>query len=176
MKEELAKVNRRGILTINSQPNINGKPSTDPIVGWGPDGGYIFQKVGFEEAAADVSEEVPSAYFEQRPLYVEAKQEDASEAQLAVHGTLKNLLQHHNSKASILRRSAFLMVQLSLPYITTGKTMALTIRTFVGCEKHLAEVSGSGSFPLASLFEAEMQEPQTWPSRGCRGETVGLTP
>ncbi|XP_077787141.1 methylenetetrahydrofolate reductase (NADPH)-like isoform X2 [Podarcis muralis] len=44
MKEELAKVNRRGILTINSQPNINGKPSTDPIVGWGPDGGYVFQK------------------------------------------------------------------------------------------------------------------------------------
>uniref|UniRef100_A0A670JMB4 Uncharacterized protein n=1 Tax=Podarcis muralis TaxID=64176 RepID=A0A670JMB4_PODMU len=51
---------------------------------------------------------------------------------LAVHGTLKSLLQHHNSKASILRRSAFFMVQLSLPYITTGKTMALTIRTFVG--------------------------------------------
>nr|XP_028572281.1 methylenetetrahydrofolate reductase-like [Podarcis muralis] len=83
MKEELAKVNRRGILTINSQPNINGKPSTDPIVGWGPDGGYVFQKVGFEEAAADVSEEAPSAYVEQRPLYVEAKQEGASEAQLA---------------------------------------------------------------------------------------------
>uniref|UniRef100_A0A670HUA8 Immunoglobulin domain-containing protein n=1 Tax=Podarcis muralis TaxID=64176 RepID=A0A670HUA8_PODMU len=51
---------------------------------------------------------------------------------LAVHGTLKSLLQHHNSKASILRRSAFFMVQLSLPYITTGKTIALTIRTFVG--------------------------------------------
>uniref|UniRef100_A0A670HX98 Uncharacterized protein n=1 Tax=Podarcis muralis TaxID=64176 RepID=A0A670HX98_PODMU len=51
---------------------------------------------------------------------------------LAVHGTLKSLLQHHNSKASILRRSAFFMVQLSLPYITTGKTIAFTIRTFVG--------------------------------------------
>uniref|UniRef100_A0A670IZM5 Uncharacterized protein n=1 Tax=Podarcis muralis TaxID=64176 RepID=A0A670IZM5_PODMU len=51
---------------------------------------------------------------------------------LAVHGTLKSLLQHHNSKASILQRSAFFMVQLSLPYITTGKTIALTIRTFVG--------------------------------------------
>ncbi|XP_077779155.1 methylenetetrahydrofolate reductase (NADPH)-like [Podarcis muralis] len=48
MKEELAKVNRRGILTINSQPNINGKPSTDPIVGWGPDGGYVFQKAYLE--------------------------------------------------------------------------------------------------------------------------------
>lgn len=46
LKEELEKVNRRGVLTINSQPNINGKPSTDPIVGWGPAGGYVFQKVG----------------------------------------------------------------------------------------------------------------------------------
>lgn len=45
MKEELLRVNRQGILTINSQPNINGKPSSDPIVGWGPSGGYVFQKV-----------------------------------------------------------------------------------------------------------------------------------
>ena len=44
LKDELEKVNRRGVLTINSQPNINGKPSTDPIVGWGPAGGYVFQK------------------------------------------------------------------------------------------------------------------------------------
>lgn len=45
LKDELEKVNKRGVLTINSQPNINGKPSTDPIVGWGPPGGYVFQKV-----------------------------------------------------------------------------------------------------------------------------------
>lgn len=45
LKDQLEKVNRRGVLTINSQPNINGKPSTDPIVGWGPAGGYVFQKV-----------------------------------------------------------------------------------------------------------------------------------
>ena len=51
---------------------------------------------------------------------------------LAVQGTLKSLLQHHSSKASILQRSAFFTVQLSHPYITTGKTMALTKRTFVG--------------------------------------------
>ena len=51
---------------------------------------------------------------------------------LAVQGTLKSLLQHHSSKASILRRSAFLMVQLSHPYMTTGKSMALTRWTFVG--------------------------------------------
>ena len=50
---------------------------------------------------------------------------------LAVQGTLKSLLQHHNSKASILWRSAFFMVQLSCPYMTTGKTTALTIQTFV---------------------------------------------
>ena len=51
---------------------------------------------------------------------------------LAVQGTLKILLQHHSSKASILRRSAFFTVQLSHPYMTTGKTMALTRRSFVG--------------------------------------------
>ena len=51
---------------------------------------------------------------------------------LAVQGTLKSLLQHHSSKASILQRSAFFMVQVSYPYITTGKTIALTRWTFVG--------------------------------------------
>ena len=51
---------------------------------------------------------------------------------LAVQGTLKSLLQHHSSKASILRLSAFFTVQLSHPYMTTGKTIALTRRTFVG--------------------------------------------
>ena len=51
---------------------------------------------------------------------------------LAVQGTLKNLLQHHSSNASILRRSAFFTVQLSHLYITTGKTIALTRRTLVG--------------------------------------------
>ena len=51
---------------------------------------------------------------------------------LAVQGTLKSLLQHHNSKASILRCSAFFTVQVSHPYMTTGKTIALTRRTLVG--------------------------------------------
>ena len=51
---------------------------------------------------------------------------------LAVQGTLKSFLQHHSSKASILRCSAFFIVQLSHPYMTTGKTIALTRRTFVG--------------------------------------------
>ena len=51
---------------------------------------------------------------------------------LAVQGTLKSLLQHHSSKASILQRSAFFTVQLSQPYMTTGKTIALTRWTFVG--------------------------------------------
>ena len=51
---------------------------------------------------------------------------------LAVEGTLKSLLQHHSSKASILQLSAFFTVQLSHPYMTTGKTIALTRRTFVG--------------------------------------------
>ena len=51
---------------------------------------------------------------------------------LAVQGTLKSLLQHHSSKALILQRSAFFIVQLSHPYMTTGKTIALTRWTFVG--------------------------------------------
>ena len=51
---------------------------------------------------------------------------------LAVQGTLKSLPQHHSSKASVLRRSAFFIVQLSHPYMTTGKTIALTRQTFVG--------------------------------------------
>ena len=51
---------------------------------------------------------------------------------LAVQGTLKSLLQHYSSKASILRHSAFFTVQLSHPYMTTGKTIALTRQTFVG--------------------------------------------
>ena len=50
----------------------------------------------------------------------------------AVQGTLKNLFQHHSSKAAILQRSAFFTVQLSYPYITTGKTIVLTRRTLVG--------------------------------------------
>ena len=51
---------------------------------------------------------------------------------LAVQGTLKSLLQHHSSKASMLLHSAFLIVQLSHPYMTTGKTIALVRQTFVG--------------------------------------------
>ena len=60
---------------------------------------------------------------------------------LAVQGTLKSLLQHHSSKVSILRCSAFFMVQLSYPYMITGKTITLTIRAFVGKVKTL-----TGSF------------------------------
>ena len=56
---------------------------------------------------------------------------------LAVQGTLKSLLQHHSSKALILRHSAFFIVQLSHPYMTTGKTITLTRWTFVGKVKSL---------------------------------------
>ena len=56
---------------------------------------------------------------------------------LAVQGTFKSLLQHHNSKASILRHSAFFTVQLSHPYMTTGKTIALTRQTLVDKEMSL---------------------------------------
>ena len=57
---------------------------------------------------------------------------------LAVQGTRKSLLQHHSSKASILQRSAFFIVQLSHPYMTTGKAIALTRQTFVGKVMSLA--------------------------------------
>ena len=62
---------------------------------------------------------------------------------IAVQGTLKSLLQHHSSKASIPRRSAFFTVQLSHPYMTTGKTIALTRRTFVGKVMSLPSTLGS---------------------------------
>ena len=60
---------------------------------------------------------------------------------LAVQGTLKSLLQHHNWKASILQHSAFFTVQLSPPYMTTGKTITLTRRTLVGRSNHLNQLS-----------------------------------
>ena len=56
---------------------------------------------------------------------------------LAVQGTVKSLLQHHSSKASILRHSAFFIIQLSHPYMTTGKIVALTRWTFVGLKLNI---------------------------------------
>ena len=67
---------------------------------------------------------------------------------LAVQGTLKSLLQHHSSKASILWRSAFFTVQLLHPYMTTGKTIALTRQTFVGKVMSLPETFASTPQPL----------------------------
>ena len=68
---------------------------------------------------------------------------------LAVQETLKSLLQHHSSKASILRRSAFFIVQLSYPYMITGKIIALTRQTFVGKVMSLL-------FNMLSRLEKEM--------------------
>ena len=63
---------------------------------------------------------------------------------LAVQGTLKSLLQHHSSKASVLRHSGFFTVQLSHPYMTTGKTIALTRRTLVGKVMSLLSICSLG--------------------------------
>ena len=71
---------------------------------------------------------------------------------LAVQGTLKSLLQHHSSKASILRRSAFFIVQLSHPYMTTGKTIALTRWTFVGKVMSLLSLYATGSPRYSSVY------------------------
>ena len=74
---------------------------------------------------------------------------------LAVQGTLKSLVQHHSSKASIFRHSAFFTVQLSHPYMTTGKTIALTRRTFVGkAETHPAQETTNLISFSESVFEA----------------------
>ena len=72
---------------------------------------------------------------------------------LAVQGTVKSLLQHHRSKASILRHSAFFIVQLSLPYMTTGKTIALNRQTFVGKIMSLL-FNMLSRFPVGSAGEA----------------------
>ena len=76
---------------------------------------------------------------------------------LAVQGTLKSLLQHHSSKATILRHSAFFMVQLSHPYMTTGKTIALTRRTFVNkvSFKEQASFNFMDAVTICSDFEAQ---------------------
>ena len=79
---------------------------------------------------------------------------------LAVQGTLKSLLQHHSSKASILRCSAFFTVQISHPYMTTGKTIALTRRTFIGKVMSLL-------FNIGSSFSL----PGKWYS-GCRHKAL----
>ena len=71
---------------------------------------------------------------------------------LEVQGTLKSLLQHHSSKATILWHSAFFIVQLSHPYMTTGKTVALTRQTFVGKVMSLLFNMLSRFFQKASIF------------------------
>ena len=75
---------------------------------------------------------------------------------LAVQGTLKSLLQHHSSKASILQRSAFFTVQLSHPYMITGKTIALTRRTFVG-KVHNFIMNVKATYPASSKYHISIQ-------------------
>ena len=75
---------------------------------------------------------------------------------LAVQGTLKSLLQHHSSKASVLRRSTFFTVQLSHPYMTTGKTIALTRQTFVDKVMSLLLNMLSRWLPIFSLIDMKI--------------------
>ena len=76
---------------------------------------------------------------------------------LAVQGTLKSLLQYHSSKASILRHSAFFIVQLSHPYVTTGKTIVLTRRTFV--DKVMSLLFNMYKLGLEKAEESEIKLP-----------------
>ena len=98
---------------------------------------------------------------------------------LTVQGTLKSLLQHHSSKASILWRSAFYTVQLSHPYMTIGKTMALTRRTFVDKVMSLLFNIQSGlviTFPPRSkrLLILWLQSPpaEIWKPKKIKSDTV----
>ena len=81
---------------------------------------------------------------------------------LAVQGTLKSLLQHHSSKASILWHSAFFTVHLSHPYITTGKTIALTRRTLVGKVMSLLLIMAESEEELKSLLMKVKEESKSW--------------
>ena len=90
--------------------------------GQGPHLAMRWEPRGFSRVAAAFSKEIPGL-ISFRMDWLDL---------LAVQGTLKSLLQHHHPKASILQRSAFFTVQLSHPYMTTGKTITLTRRTFVG--------------------------------------------
>ena len=78
---------------------------------------------------------------------------------LALQGTLKSLPQHHNSKASVLPCSAFFMVQLSHPYMTIGKTIALTVWAFVGKMMSLL-FNRLSRFVIAFNFMAAVNHPQ----------------
>ena len=86
---------------------------------------------------------------------------------LAVQGTLKSLLQHHSSKASILRCSAFFTVRLSHPHMTTGKTIALTKRTFVGKVMSLL-------FNMLSRLVMEIWKTQHWPQDWKRSVFISI--
>ena len=79
---------------------------------------------------------------------------------LAVQGTPKSLLQHHNSEASILQLSAFFIVQLSHPYMTTGKTIALTRQNFVGKGWYHFHIWGCWYFCRQSWFQLELHPAQ----------------
>ena len=99
-----------------SLPASGSFPMSGKLFGWGG------QSIGSFSFSISPSNEQPGLVFF-RMDWLDL---------LAVQGTLKSLLQHHSSKASVLRHSAFFTVQLSHPYMTTGKTIALTRRTFVG--------------------------------------------
>ena len=91
----------------------------------------LFQRVNSSHEVAKVLEfQLQHQSFQWTPRMISFKMDWLD--LLAVQGTLKSLLQHHSSKASIFRHSAFFTVQLSDPYMTTGKTIALTRQTYVG--------------------------------------------
>ena len=98
---------------------------------------------------------------------------------LAVQGTLKSLLQHHSSKASILWRSAFFIVEFSHPYMTTGKTIALSIWTFVSnhalCHQKLTFLWDASQMKSSNLFSSEAAKfPYTMAQHLCSLTLFGM--
>ena len=95
---------------------------------------------------------------------------------LAVQGTLKSLLQHHNSKGSVLQSSAFFIVHLSHPYLTTGKTIALTNWTFVGKVIYLSRLIIAFFLRSKHLLNSCLQSPSTviWEPRKIKSVTVSI--
>jgi len=91
---------------------------------------------------------------------------------LAAQGTLKSLLQHHSSKASILRRSAFFIVQPSHPYMTTGKTIALTRWTLVGMGRVIISILQMRKLSPVKLFTCVHSHALT---PGLRSQAPGTT-
>ena len=143
--------------TIQSSHPLS--PSSPPAFSLSQHQG-LFQRVTSSHQVAKVLELQPKCQSFQWIFRVDTFNIDWFDF-LAVQGTLKSLLQHHSSKAWILQRSALLMIQNSHPYMTTGKTIVLTRRTFVG--KVMSVLLNTMSRFIIALFPQSKRLLSSWP-------------